>query len=68
METCPKCNSLVRISSSKLTFEHDDTPDVETIAYSEMKLVCVNPECEDYAGEDVSNPRIVIDVVKNRVN
>ena len=68
METCPKCNSLVRISDSKLVFENDDTPELETIAYNLMKLVCVNPECEDYCGTDVSNLRIVIEVVKNRVN
>jgi hypothetical protein len=68
METCPKCNSLLRIGTSYMTFENDDTPDELTIAYTNLPLICINKECDQYGGEDVSKPRIIVDTVKNRVN
>lgn len=51
-----------------MTFEGDESPDTETIAYTNMTMLCPNKECDQYAGEDLTNPRIIIDVVKNRVN
>jgi len=68
METCPKCQSLLRIGTSYMTFENDTTPDLPTIAYTNLPMICINKECDQYGGEDVSNPRIVIEVIKNRVN
>ncbi|WHY76074.1 hypothetical protein QNH20_18350 [Neobacillus sp. WH10] len=68
METCPKCNSLLRTGISQMTFENDDTPDKETIAYTNIPMICPNKACDDYGGEDTSKPRIVVETVKNRVN
>lgn len=68
METCPKCQSLLRIGISYMTFEHDDTPDEETIAYTNLPMICVNNDCDQFGGEDISHPRIVVETVKNRVN
>jgi hypothetical protein len=68
METCPKCGSLLRTSDSYYSTENDDTPNLETIVYVNIKMVCPNTACEDYAGNDLTNPRIVVDTVKNRVN
>jgi hypothetical protein len=51
-----------------MTFENDDTPELETIAYTNLPMICINKECDNYGGEDISNPRYVIDIVKNRVN
>ncbi|MEH7355080.1 hypothetical protein V7150_16100 [Neobacillus drentensis] len=68
METCPKCNSLLRTGTSFMTFENDDTPDKETIAYTNIPLICPNKECDDYGGGNLFEPRIVVEVTKNRVN
>jgi hypothetical protein len=68
METCPKCNALLRIGTSYMTFENDDTAELPTKAYTNLPLICINQECADYGGEDVSNPRIIIDTVRNQVN
>jgi hypothetical protein len=68
METCPKCQALLRIGSSFMTFENDDTPDKPTIAYTNMPMLCVNKDCENYAGEDLTNPRYLTDLVRNQVN
>lgn len=51
-----------------MTFENDDTPDQPTLAYTNLPLICVNPDCDQFAGEDVSNPRIIIEIVRNQVN
>jgi hypothetical protein len=67
-ETCPKCNSLLRIGSSYMTFENDDTPEKPTIAYVNLPLLCVNKECENFAGENLTNPRYLTDLVRNQVN
>jgi len=68
MDTCPKCNSLLRIGTSFMTFENDDTPDEPTIAYTNLPLICLNKECTNYGGEDVSNPTFVVETIKNKVN
>lgn len=68
METCPKCQSLLRIGITYMTFENDDTPDKETIAYNNLPVICPNKACEDYGGENLTSPRIIVDVVKNRMN
>jgi hypothetical protein len=72
MENCPKCNSLLRTGVSWMTFENDDTPDMPTIAYTNIPLFCLNKECENFAGENSDKPnyqpKYLVDVVKNRVN
>lgn len=68
METCPKCNSLLRTGITFMTFENDDTPELETIAYTNIPMICPNADCDDYGGENLSEPRIVVELVKNRVN
>jgi hypothetical protein len=51
-----------------MTFENDDTPDKPTIAYTNLPMICLNKQCAIYGGEDVSNPKYVVEIVKNRVN
>jgi hypothetical protein len=51
-----------------MTFENDDTPDKPTIAYTNMPMLCVNKNCENYAGENLTNPRYLTDLVRNQVN
>jgi len=68
MDTCPKCNSLLRIGTSFMTFENDDTPELETIAYTNLEMLCLNKECDQYAGENLAEPRTVVETITNRVN
>jgi hypothetical protein len=68
MDTCPKCNSLLRIGTSFMTFENDDTPELETIAYTNLEMLCLNKECDKYAGENLTQPRTVVETITNRVN
>ncbi|NHC17146.1 hypothetical protein G6554_02465 [Bacillus sp. MM2020_4] len=59
---------MLQIGITYMTFENDDTPEAETIAYNNLPMICLNKSCDDYGGEDVTNPRIVVEVVKNRMN
>lgn len=68
VENCPKCKSLLRTGSSFYTTENDTTPDLPTIVYVNIPMFCVNKECESYAGEDLNNPKYLIDIVRNQVN
>ncbi|MDF2854218.1 MAG: hypothetical protein K0Q87_69 [Neobacillus sp.] len=68
MDTCPKCQSLLQIGTSYMTFENDDTPDKPTVAYTNLPMICLNKECEDYGGENVFKPRVVVETVRNKVN
>jgi hypothetical protein len=51
-----------------MTFENDDTPDLPTIAYTNIPLFCLNKECENFVGEHLDQPKYLVDVVKNKVN
>jgi hypothetical protein len=68
METCPKCNSLLQIGESYMTFENDTTPDLPTIAYVNLPLYCVNKDCANYAGENLKEPKFLTDLIRNKVN
>ena len=43
---CRDCGLELRIQSVDITFENDDTSEVETKAYVNQKLVCVNKNCQ----------------------
>lgn len=49
-----------------MTFENDTTPDLPTIAYTNIPLFCLNKECENNAGTSLE-PQYLVDIVKNRV-
>lgn len=60
---CPKCVQSLRIASGKFTSEEGSTD-----VYSEQTLVCVNPDCDNYSGTDLSNPKIIVQTLRNKVN
>lgn len=72
---CPKCNSMLQIAKSYLTFENDTTPDLPTKAFTNLEMVCVNQHCDNYAGKNLENPSyvgknlenpsIVVEIIKN---
>lgn len=60
---CPICKASLIIASAGFTSEIG-----ETAVYHEAKLVCANSECDNYAGEDLSNPRVVVTTQRGKVN
>lgn len=46
---CVLCNSKMMIAGSKLVSEEGSTD-----VYNELKMVCVNPKCDDFGGYDLN--------------
>ncbi len=65
---CPKCNSSLKIASSKIKPKRDWLPFVKTQVFNEITLVCINPKCENYSGTDLNNPQKIVTTVRNKVN
>ena len=65
---CPKCDSILRIGKTSYSFENDDTPNAETIAYVNMPMLCVNAKCDNYSGSETANPNKVVQTIRNRMN
>jgi len=49
---CEYCEQDLRVSKTYM----ESPKDTETVTCVQ-KLVCVNPDCEIYAGKDLSNPK-----------
>jgi hypothetical protein len=65
---CPKCESLLRIGNSFYTTEpNPDTPDTPDI-FVNLPMICMNSTCENFVGEDLQNPKHIVESVKNQVN
>ena len=60
---CPKCKAELNVSANRFTSD-PGTTDV----YSELDMVCVNPKCSNFCGSDLSNPKVIVEVVRNKVN
>ncbi|OCZ54319.1 hypothetical protein [Dehalobacter sp. TeCB1] len=65
---CPKCGCTLSIGVTEMTFENDDTPDKETIAYNNLPMICTNKACDLYGGKDLTKPDQVVQVLKQRMN
>lgn len=59
---CPECKQPLMIAGSKFKTEIGSTE-----IFNELTLVCVNPKCNLYCGPDLSNPKKIAAVVRNRV-
>jgi hypothetical protein len=59
---CKECQQELRIANSKLASDKDSTD-----VYSELTLVCINPKCNSYAGQDLNNP-VKFETVRNKAN
>lgn len=46
---CDTCGGKMMIAGSRFVSEKDSTD-----VYQELKLVCINPKCDDFAGFDLS--------------
>jgi adenylate kinase len=58
---CKQCNSDLMIAGSKLVSDIGSTD-----VYSELKLVCINPKCQNYGGMDLNKAK-KYETVRNKV-
>lgn len=59
---------MLRIGKTYYTFDGNNTDESPIIAFINMPMLCLNAECENYAGEDQSKPKYIVETVKNQVN
>lgn len=59
---CKLCNQPLLIGKSELVTELDSL-DIN----SKMTMVCNNPKCPNYAGEDLSNPLAIAETITRKV-
>jgi hypothetical protein len=59
---CEKCGGKMMIAESKFVTEIDSTD-----VYNEMKMVCINPKCDDYGGRDL-NKASKFQILRRKVN
>lgn len=45
---CPVCKTEMRIESSRITYEGDESPETETKAFRISTLKCRNKKCRNY--------------------
>jgi hypothetical protein len=64
---CPTCKADLYIANSKYEALNDDTPDKTTEIFSVLQLVCINPKCGSFAGNNLDNPNMIIETVRNKV-
>lgn len=59
---CEKCGGKMMIAGSKFVTELDSID-----IYSEMKMVCINPKCADFAGRDL-NKATKFQILRRKIN
>lgn len=67
METCPKCGLLLRVGKNYYSVENSDNPDVPTKLFMNIEHICLNVDCSNYAGEDIQNPKVIVESLKNEL-
>ena len=61
-DICPKCDAPLMISNSRYASEEGSTD-----VYVELKMVCVNPKCNNFSGRDLNNSKIIVKTIKNKI-
>ncbi len=59
---CDTCSGKMMIAGSRFVSEEGSTE-----VYQELKLVCINPKCDDFGGYDL-NKATQCKVIKRKVN
>jgi hypothetical protein len=67
MDTCPKCELLLRVGKNYYSVENSGSPDIPTKLFVNIEMLCMNIECANYAGEDINNPKVIVQSVKNEL-
>lgn len=61
MEACPKCKSLLRNGKVNIVEKTSETGDI--IFEEHTPVLCLNKSCVDYAGENLSEPKMIVETV-----
>jgi hypothetical protein len=61
MEACPKCKSLLR--TGKVSINEIVNEAGETVIERHTPQLCLNKSCVDYAGENLSEPKMIVETV-----
>ena len=56
---CPLCNVEMRIKTTRMVLENDDTPDTPTRLFSEHYMTCLNRNCANY--------ETTVDTIRNEI-
>lgn len=59
---CELCGGKMMIAESKFVSEKDSTD-----VYNELKMVCINPKCDDFGGFDL-NKAVKFKTIRRKVN
>lgn len=65
---CPLCSNDLFIAGSKFDAKNDNLPIIPTKIFSVLTMVCINPNCPNFAGSDLNNPKVVVNTIWNQVN
>lgn len=65
---CPKCNCILHIGQTFMSFEGENTPESPIKAFTNMPMICVNNNCDQYGGSDLSDPYYIIETLKHPLN
>lgn len=60
---CNECGAPLMVSNNKFESEQGSTE-----VWSVLTMVCVNPKCPAYAGQNLNEPLKVSATVRNKVN
>ena len=67
MDKCSKCGCSTTISKAHIEFEGDTSPNLKTVAYNVLDIVCTNSRCDNYT-QDLSNPKIILETIRQPMN
>jgi hypothetical protein len=64
---CPLCNEPLNIGKTFISTENDDTPELPTKVFNNLPMLCIKPSCKNYCGSDTSNPKVIVETIKNEL-
>jgi hypothetical protein len=67
MDTCPKCELLLRVGKNYYSVENGDNPEVPTKLFVNIEMLCPTMDCANYAGEDINDPKVIVHSIKNEL-
>lgn len=67
MDKCPECGCTLSIGVTHMEFEGDKSESTPTKAYNVLPMICTNLKCKN-GSTDLSNPKIVIETLRQPMN
>jgi hypothetical protein len=63
MDTCPKCELLLRTGKNYYSVENTVPPKL----FVNIEMLCQNSDCSNYAGTDIQNPKVIVHSIRNEL-